>query len=90
MIERILAFSLSLVTENLACYINTVRLYNFKLKWGGGREGEGWGGGKGVEGEGRGVSTAPFQRGREGEGGVENLLPTFLTTYWQSKTIVTN
>ena len=47
------------------------------------------GGGKGVEGEGRGVSTAPFQRGREGEGGVENLLTTFLTTYWQSKTIVT-
>lgn len=35
MIKTILAFSLSLVTENLASYINTVRLYNFKSGWGG-------------------------------------------------------
>lgn len=64
MIKRILASSLSLVTENFASYTNTVRLYNFKLKWGGG-------GGKGGEGEG------------EREGGVKNLLTTFLTAYWQ-------
>lgn len=48
----------------------------------------GRGGGKGGEGEGRGVATAPFQHVREREGGVKNLLTTFLTAYWQSKTIV--
>ena len=67
MIKRILAFCLSLVTQNLASYINTVRMHNFKLGWGEGGEG-GRGEGCGGRGEECGYSTISACEGKGGWG----------------------